>query len=101
MKTLAQLQSNDFAPYLNETFIVRLGGVDPIGLELVSVTEFGRQYRPDARQPFSIHFLGPVSSQYLLQSTYHLEHPQLGDFDLFLVPIGPERGHMRYEAILA
>lgn len=100
MKTLDQLQSSDFSPYLNDRFLIRLPGIEPIELELVSVTEAGARAMPGLRPPFSIHLLGPDSTQYLLQHTYHLEHPKLGDFDLFLVPLGPERGRMRYEAIL-
>jgi hypothetical protein len=100
MKPLDQLQSADFSPYLNGTFLIRLEGIGPIDLELVSVTEAGPRSRPEARQPFSLHFLGPISSRYLLQHIYSLEHHQMGTLDLFLVPLGPERGRMRYEAIL-
>ena len=101
MKSLEQLQSSDFGPYVHEMFSIRLEGVEPIVLELVSVTEAGEKSRPEARQPFSLHFLGPVSSQYLLQHIYSLEHGQMGTLDLFLVPLGPEGGRMRYEAILS
>jgi hypothetical protein len=96
---LDKLASTDFAPYLNQTFCIRLEGVEPIDLELVSVTEAGSASRPEARNPFSLHFLGPVSSQYLLQHTYSLEHEQIGTLELFIVPLGLEEGRMRYEAI--
>jgi hypothetical protein len=100
MKPLDQLQHSDFSPYLNETFSVCLEGIEPIELELVGVTDAGPRSRPEARQPFSIHFLGPASPQYLPQHMYRLEHPELGELELFIVPLGPERGRMRYEAIL-
>jgi hypothetical protein len=96
------LTLEDFQPYLNQTFTIRLEGIDPIPLELVNVaplTESGRG--PSGRQPFSLLFLGPVSQQYLLQHTYCLEHIQFGEHDLFLVPLGSEAGRMRYEAIFA
>jgi hypothetical protein len=96
---LDKLQSSDFLSYLNGTFRIQLEGIEPIDLELVSVTEAGPAPRPEARQPFSLHFLGPVSSQYLLQRTYRLEHEHMGTLDLFIVPLGPEEGRMRYEAI--
>ena len=99
MKTLDRLQSSDFTPYLNQTFCIRLEGLEPIALELVGVTETGSRSGPEARQPFSLGFLGPVSPQYLLQHMYQLEHEELGTLDLFLVPLGPEGGRMRYEAI--
>jgi len=101
MKTLEQLQSNDFAPHLNQPFTIRLDGFEPIELALVQVTERGTGFRPDARQRFSLLFLGPVSSQYLLQHMYRLEHPEMDVLDIFLVPLGPEEGRMRYEAIFS
>jgi hypothetical protein len=99
MKTLEQLQSSDFMPHLNQTFTVRLEGIEPIELELVAVTERGTGFQPGVRQPFSLLFLGPASSQYLAQHMYRLEHPEMGALDLFLVPLGPQQGRMRYEAI--
>ncbi len=96
---LDKLASADFAPYLNQTFHLQLDGVEPIDLELVSVTEAGPASRPEARHSFSLHFLGPVSSQYLLQHIYSLEHAEMGMLELFLVPLGSEEGRMRYEAI--
>ena len=99
MKTLEQLQSNDFVPYLHQAFTVRLEGMEPIELELVLVRETGKSFHPGARQPFSLHFLGPVSSQYLAQHMFRLEHPEIGALEIFLVPLGPEEGRMRYEAI--
>ena len=96
---LHPFQSADFFLLLNETFRIRLDGIEPIHLELVSVTEAGPAPKPEARRPFSLHFLGPVSSQYLIQHTYRLEHEHMGALDLFIVPLGPEGGRMRYEAI--
>jgi Domain of unknown function (DUF6916) len=55
------------------------------------------------RTPFSLLFHGPANP-FLPQGTYPLRHDAIGDFQLFLVPlgpvpIGPEKGLMRYEAI--
>jgi hypothetical protein len=99
MKTLEQLESQDFIPYLNQTFSVQLRGMEPIGLELVLVTESRKGFRPEGRQPFALHFLGPLSDKYLLQNMYRLEHPEMGALDIFLVPLGLQAGRMRYEAI--
>jgi hypothetical protein len=99
MKTLEQLQCNDFVPYLNQAFTIHLEGIEPIGLELVLAAEKGPGSYPGVRRPFSLQFLGPVSTRYLLQHMYRLEHPEMGVLDLFLVPLGPDAGRMRYEAI--
>ena len=37
----------------------------------------------------------------LPQAIYDLEHDALGHLDLFLVPIGPSQGGMRYQASFA
>lgn len=99
MNTLDKLHSSDFRPHLNQTFCIRLEGIEPIGLELVSVTDSGPQPKSGMRRPFSLHFLGPVSPQYLVQHIYRLDHEQMGVLDLFLVPLGFEMGRMRYEAV--
>jgi hypothetical protein len=101
MKALDKLQTSDFLPYLHQTFRIRLDaeGVEPIDLELVSVKETGSGSGPEVRQPFSLHFLGPVSPHYLQQGIYPLEHEPMGTLELFIVPLGPEGGRMRYEAI--
>ena len=96
---LDKLSSADFLPYLHQPFRIRLEGLEPIELELVSVTESGDSPRAGQRRPFSLQFLGPVSPKYLLQRTYALEHAQMGLLELFIVPLGPENQRMRYEAI--
>ena len=96
---LDKLQATDFQPHLNEIFRIRLDETLSIDLELVSVTELGGSARVGERGPFSLHFLGPLSTQYLQQHTYHLENEKMGAFDFFIVPLGMEAGRMRYEAI--
>jgi hypothetical protein len=98
-KPLDKLASEDFLPLLNQKFVVRLDGAEPIELELVQITELGAAHSPEQRKPFSVLFLGPVSQLYLLQSTYRLEHEQLGALELFIVPVGPQQGRMEYQAI--
>ena len=69
--------------------------------ELISVTELGESTGtepPDGRQPFSIVFRGP-GDVLLPQRIYMIEHEEIGAFDLFLVPIGPDERGLRYEAI--
>lgn len=75
------------------TFELTLGAVEPHGT---------RSPRPDApacrTEPFSAVFLGPLSPV-LPQRTWELAHPVLGAQPVFLVPIGPKGGRMRYEAV--
>jgi len=92
-------QSTDFLPHLNQTFCIHLDNATTMDLQLVSVTELGTESKTGHRNPFSLHFLGPVSQQYLQQHTYHIVNEKMGTFDIFIVPLGTEAGRMRYEAI--
>ena len=93
------LQSADFRSQLDQIFSIRLDDATMIDLQLVSVTELGAATGTGTRAPFSLHFLGPVSQQYLQQHTYQVVNETLGTFDIFIVPLGAEAGRMRYEAI--
>src|SRR5688572_32081511 len=93
------LQSTDFQSQLDQLFCIHLGNATTIDLQLVSVKELGAASQPEFRNPFSLHFLGPVSRQYLPQHTYQMVNEKLGTIDIFVVPLGPEAGRMRYEAI--
>jgi hypothetical protein len=50
------------------------------------------------REPFSLVFRAPVHAP-REQGTYRIEHPELGAFDLFLVPIGADAEGVRLEAV--
>ena len=93
------LQSTDFQSQLAQIFSIHLADATTIDLQLVSVTGLGATTGTGTRAPFSLHFLGPVSQQYLQQHTYQMVNETLGTFDIFIVPLGAEAGRMRYEAI--
>ncbi|HXD11430.1 MAG TPA: hypothetical protein VN653_15295 [Anaerolineales bacterium] len=93
------LQNTDFQSQVDRIFSIRLDDATTIDLQLVSVTELGAATGTATRAPFSLHFLGPVSQQYLQQHTYPMVNETLGTFDIFIVPLGAEAGRMRYEAI--
>lgn len=58
---------------------------------------------PSTRVGFSLIFVlplfGPRNGTYLPQGTYTLTHPALGTLALFMVPLGPQAGQMRYQVI--
>jgi len=51
---------------------------------------------PGFREPFSLEFLGPRPPVYG-QGVYRLSHPQLGNLDVFLVPVGASDAGVAYE----
>jgi hypothetical protein len=73
-----------------------------IVLSEVTVTRSSEQCQSGemsvAHQNFSLFFDGPAEHP-LPQRTYRLEHARLGTFDLFIVPVAQEHGHLRYEAV--
>lgn len=87
-----------FSPHEGETFTMRVGAAE-LELRLDEVSPLGKSGGGSPlRRPFSLIFVGPASPVYE-QRIYGLRHPGMGEFELFLVPIGPSREGMRYQAI--
>ncbi len=92
---LENLTRASFEPYLNTRFTVTRGVSKTLELELVEVAD-----KTPARfegEQFSLIFLGPTEPE-LLQQIYRLEHADMGNIDLFLVPVGREASGRFYEA---
>ena len=96
------LELEDFTPLVGATFMIRFPDGDlELTLAVVEPQE-SRAPRPDVRgfrvRPFSLVLLGPLRPV-LPQRTWELSHPVLGTQAIFLVPLGPADGRMRYEAV--
>lgn len=59
---------------------------------------FGGEVDAHARIPFSLLFRAE-SDLRLLQDTYPMRHAVLGEFTMFLVPVGQDRRGSYYEAV--
>ena|SRR5579872_5637846 len=66
-------------------------------LELADVIERNDSPRIES---FSVHFLGEITP-YLVQSSYRFRHDVLGEFSMFITPLGPHEGRMRYESVFS
>jgi hypothetical protein len=100
---LETLTLETFSPHLGETFRIPLQADQTVDLELVDARSLHDPYagRPGprpARSPFGLVFAGPISPV-LPQRIYPIEHAAIGRHELFVVPIGPDQGRMRYEVI--
>lgn len=100
---LETLTLDTFSPHVGETFRIPLQGNHAIELELVDARSLHDPYaeRPGprtARVPFALVLAGPATP-ILPQQIYPLEHATIGRHELFIVPIGPDKGRMRYEVI--
>jgi hypothetical protein len=97
---LDPLTSATYAELLGERFRVRLGALNAVDVELAAVTDLSsRSSFEGSGECFSILFRGP-QDQPFQQDTYTLQHDQIGVFDLFLVPIGPDAASPTYEAVV-
>ncbi len=92
------LTEKEFSQHLNTKFQVRLDD-QKLELELVEV----KGYLPQANEQsgmerFSAFFDGPGNAR-LPQRLYSLTHEQMGEFEIFLVPISANEKGFRYEAV--
>jgi hypothetical protein len=95
---LDKLTYEDFVPYLHQIFRIHAASLEPIEAELIEVSELGGPAF-EKRSPFSIVLRTEQKDQYLIQAIYRVENAELGTLDLFLVPLGPDKKGMRYEAV--
>ena len=94
---LDKLTIDDFEARVGETFRARAADGRTLTLTLTSAERLPAP--PDGgRTPFSLEFRD-VARDHVPQQTVPIEHPELGAFDLFVVPLGPGPEGMRYEAI--
>lgn len=95
---LDTLTTASFKEHVGSRFHLSLPGQEPLDLVLGEIVLY--ETNPDhapRKQPFSLILIGPMRPV-LQQAIYPLEHPVLGVLNLFLVPIGPDKRGMRYEA---
>ena len=84
-----------FAESVNTKFRVQQESKDTVELDLVQVSVGIATPR---NEQFALLFHGP-QNPFLPQSIYHVEHDQLGELDIFLVPVGRDQNGFQYEAV--
>lgn len=88
-----------FSSHLGSDFRIYPDASGSLDVALVAATDLsGKPDGESSGRPFSIVFRGP-GNVLLPQRIYRMEHPEIGIFELFLVPIGPDEQGLRYEAI--
>jgi hypothetical protein len=102
-----KLEAETFAPHVGETFeVVPSVAGERFEAVLSSCEDTPYGSREELREtlgrvPFSLMFHAPDPSWYAPQQTFSLRHPELGELDLFLVPLGPDDRGMRYQAVIS
>jgi len=82
-------------PYLNETFEIRFDDGGVVELKLIECTDNSK----NDQEVFWFIFEGPQEKA-LPQRIYRFTHPQLGEVDLFIVPVsGGKKGLLHYQSL--
>lgn len=90
---------DDFQACLNQAY--SLGpALGDLQLELISVERHPHGDAVDGKDAFTIMLRGPAEPV-LAQQTYTMRNENMGEFDLFIVPIGPDDQGMCYEAVFS
>lgn len=91
----ASLTHENFAAQLNKKFRVQIDETNAVDLVLAEVSELKSSPR---QVQFAIVFRGPLEV-FLDQGLRQFEHDEMGQFNLFLVPIGKDDDCYSYEAV--
>ena len=84
-----------FSKNLNTKFQVQLDETNYIDVELEHASEL--KVYPH-QEEFSIVFLGPIET-FLGQGVHSFKHDQIGQFELFIVPIAQDEKGFHYQAV--
>lgn len=104
MVPLEQIGPGDFARQLNTAFLARPERAAPVEIVLIEIRPLvSSTAAPNAEdadnEKFALLFRGSLASP-LNQDTYSFEHPRVGSFAMFVVPVGClDQSHCYYEAI--
>jgi hypothetical protein len=92
---LAQIKPTMFAEYVGTPFEVL---DDPSNVFCLTLTRVVEHLRTEHSEAFSIFFQGPLVP-FLPQGIRKLKHQDLGELNIFLVPIGQDQDGFQYEAV--
>ncbi len=97
---IALLTLNDFDTLINNVFTIRISDEIQLEAELIELTKLNN-YSPLERNPFSIVFRTEQKNEYYEQGIFIVVHPEKGDLQLFLSPLGFDDVGMKYEAVFS
>lgn len=97
---LSLLSINNFSALLHKLFTIQISEEIQLDAELISVTEFN-SYSPLERTPFSLVFRTSQKNEYYDQGIFTIIHPEEGNLELFLTPLGFDEVGMKYEAVFS
>lgn len=95
---MAILTEEEFRKHLGTVFNAATGESE-IELTLVEVESYNPGPKEQSNmERFSAFFEGP-RDPFVPQQNLHVHHPEMGEFDIFLVPVRGDDKGFRYEAV--
>ena len=91
----ASLTHEEFTKNANTKFQVQADDNTRVEIELIKISEL--KLHPQ-QEEFTVQFRGPLN-MFLSQSTRHFTHDQMGQFELFIVPVRKDEQGFYYEAV--
>lgn len=92
---LPQLGLTAFAEQVGTEFEVM---DDPARVFALQFTKISEQTRTERSEAFSLLFHGPADRS-MKQGIHKLKHAQLGEIEMFLVPVAQDQTGFEYEAV--
>ena len=92
---MADLTHEEFGQNANTKFQVQVDENTPVELDLIDVSEL-KMY--PQQEEFTLTFRGPLNA-FLDQGVRPFKHDQMGEFELFIVPIKQDAEGFYYEAV--
>jgi hypothetical protein len=91
----ASLTHDEFSKNVNTKFQVENEENIPVELELIEISELKLHPR---QVEFSLEFRSPLN-MFLSQGVHNFKHDQMGQFELFIVPIKQDEQGFYYQAV--
>jgi len=92
---LGEMTAATFSPHVNTTFRARIEADRIVEMTLTAVSENGSSPQLES---FALRFLAPPDAP-ARQGSYAIVHHALGEFELFVVPVGRDSRGVEYEAV--
>ena len=87
-----------FVNHVGEEFLVTPAEGEPVTVRLVEATSLGPAPHAGGRAPFSLIF-GDSPRAVLPQGIHAMRHETIGAFELFIVPLQPDRSGPLFQAV--
>lgn len=97
---LERLTSETFAPHVGERFELAPPDGGPVDLVLTSCDADPSWTDETTRAPFSLIFHA-ADDRYVPQQICTIRHSEIGELELFVVPIEPDERGFRYQVVFS